>query len=435
MRWCFILLPINLRPLAGTGLASSLLLISLSLLGTEAWAKKYALVIGGRSKMKESSSHEFARQTLAVSKGLSEKKYNVTTLFGTGAEEKKKYKRDYQYFEKLETSAKITLQDSTPREISDYFEQLTGKINPGDQVEIYITAHGSDTCGEDADLYPSDLGSPCTHTFSIFDGKGRPVEYDSQKLFSHIKKLEAKGALPTIVFDSCHSGRLKSQLKKVGLQKTCSYFQTAGNETGYGCFEDDPEFSRDFTSTGEFVSLRYYQHILGDLSKDPYFSEKNCFNKVKDHFKNKKMSVNTVNSAYESSRLYDETAQSPSTSDQLSIDYFSRGVLFADLSEKRYCSYPQVNQAIEHLKRQTLKLKGFTLSAVKIPLKEAIKNYNHHRKILKEALTKKNKTSDKIFTLQQNLRRASKKVIQEERKLIHGFYKSTTKSSNCDRTL
>ena len=408
------------------------------LVSTQSPAEKYALIIGGQSQGIQTTHHEFARQTIAVSKGLSSKGYEVTTLFGGSTQpssqahkERSKYITDYEYINQLKP------QTATPQHISNYFHQLVKKVNRGDQIEIYISAHGNDTCGKEGYYIhnDSDIGSNCSHTIMLFDENGNSIEYPSSQLFDYLKQLEDKGAMPTIVFNSCHSGRLKSKLKQVGLQNTCSYFQTAGNELGYGCFEDDPDFSKDFTSTAEYISLRYYQHTLDSLSNDPYFSNQNCFNKVKQHFKEKHMSLDTINSSYWSSRRFDETFQSPSTSDQLNIDYFSNGILFSPLSQRQPLFCCQANFAVDKLLHQINEFKGLTINTARQPIKRAISSYNNWAKQLKNAI-KEGKPIEQILSLQENMDTAAKLVTQEERKLVDGLFNIPIKTSgNCERPL
>ena len=390
--------------------------------------------MGGKSQLVESTHHEFARQTAAVSLGLLAKAYEVTTLFGgpnqaSSQEERSKYSDDYKYI------GQFNPRSATAQQISSYFNQLVKKVKSGDQVEIYISAHGSDTCGSSGLYTRNDIGSSCNHTFTLFDETGNATEYLSAQLFDYLKQIEDKGALPTIVFNSCHSGRLKNKLKQVGLRKTCSYFQTAGNEVGYGCFDDDPDFSKDFTSTGEYISLRYYQHILGRLSNDPYFSGQNCFNKVKRHYEKSNMNLNTINSAYWSSRLFDETLQSPSTSDQLGINYFSRGVLFPPLSKQQPLSSSQTKLAIDELFRQVSRLRNHSIKLAKRPLIKAVNSYDDAVAQLKVAIKDK-KSNSTILSLQQKVNKAAKLIIAEERKLIGAMFGiSKPNSSNCQRSL
>ena len=79
--------------------------------------------------------------------------------------------------------------------------------------------------------------SLCKHTFTIFNSERRPIEFSSEELLRHVKKLGDKGALPTIVLNSCHSGRAKQVFKTLDLKNTCVYFQTAGNEVGMGALK------------------------------------------------------------------------------------------------------------------------------------------------------------------------------------------------------
>lgn len=148
--------------------------------------------------------------------------------------------------------------------------------------------------------------------------------------------------------------------------------------SGYGCFEDDPDFSHDYTSTSEYVSMRYYQDILARLEKDPYFAKGygNCFGKVVKQFHTKKMNLNTIDSAYWTSRLHDETFRSPSLSSLIDLSYFTTGKFSPALPESRPLSCTQVNMELDAILRQLPEMKTIANSIQFFSYQQAVADYN-----------------------------------------------------------
>ncbi|MFN7454629.1 MAG: hypothetical protein ACK5RO_08210 [Pseudobdellovibrionaceae bacterium] len=406
-------------------------------------ANNYALVIGGSSKKVESKHHEFARVTAAATIGLEAKGYKVTTLFGSGREdqEKEKYSDDFKKLDPLQANNAVgTSRAATSSNIDSVFEALIEKTKSGDKIEILLIAHGSDTCQELGPHIRSDAGSQCQHTFTVFDSAGREIQYPSEKVLRYVKKLEDKGALPSIVLGSCHSGRAKAQFKNLGLTNTCAYFQTAGNELGYGCFDDDPDFATDFTSTGEYVAMRYYQASLPTLEKDPYFSQSACFQKTAKHYRDKKLNLSSISSAYWTSRTQDLTFQSPALSTLLTFPYFTTGLFQPQITKEQSLSCEQLSSTNNALIKQLTSLGAHLTDAATVPYYQALNDYNSAVRSLKDELDKKLPETPenllRITTLQSKVKEKAKGFMLQERQLIDQIFRDHRDVSDpCSRSL
>lgn len=408
------------------------------------FAENYALVIGGSSKKVESKQHEFARVTAAATIGLEAKGYKVTTLFGSGLtdQEKEKYSADYAKINSLQTHNSLAqTNNSTASNIDATFEAMIAKVKSGDRVEILLTAHGSDTCEELGPHIRTDAGSQCKHTFTVFDDQGREVQYPSEKMLRYLKRLEDKGALPSVVFNSCHSGRVKAQFKKMGLTNTCAFFQTAGNELGYGCFEDDPDFAKDYTSTGEYVAMRYYQSNLSTLGKDPYFSQSACFQKTSQHYRENNMSLNSISSAYWNARRKDATFQSPALSTLLNFPYFTTGQIQPQITREQNLSCDCMTMSPNNsLIKQLTDLGAHITDAVTAPYNQALNEYNDAVNTLRAELERKLPETPerlaRITELQQQVKAKAENFMSKERGLIDQFFKDQNVTPDpCARSL
>ena len=412
-----------------------------------AFASNYAVVIGGASRQDEPEQHEFARNVIAVSKGLIDHKYQTQTLFGPEQKlhtERTKYKADYEQLDKIQNDQKPVTSES----INKYFEDLKKKVRTGDKVEIFVIAHGHDTCGDVGKHIRKDFNSGCHHTFTIYDDSGKPVQFSSDKLFEHIKDLEDKGAVPNIVLSSCNSGRAKGMLKKYGLKKTCAFFQTAGNAVGYGCFESDPEFSTDYNSVSEFMALRYFHQLTTELEKDPYFSDSTCFQKVLKHAKDNKLDLSNIASTYWASRNSDSTFQEPTISSLLKIPYFRGESLSFVMREQQILQCRQIQNKFQSL---LSKLDKTLDETIKLILHEklamfyaAFESYNmslHEQKSIIEKYENSTESGKKLLEqeisdAQSKTRLSAKKFQLTERELLDQFgniYK--TKDNSCERSL
>lgn len=412
---------------------SLLLLLSFSQNG---YTEKFALIIGGPSKNEEPDRHEFARNTVAATMGLRNLGYNTQTLFGPQQRkhpEKEKYKTDFEKISKLNATAPLTASS-----INQYFEDLISKVKKGDKVEILVSAHGQDSCGEVGKYMRGDFNLGCNHTFTIYDNDGNQVSFPSEKLFEHIKDLENKGALPNIILSSCHSGRAKPMLEKYGLKKTCAFFQTAGNAVGYGCFESDPSFSKDYTSSYEYMILRYYRNILDILNKDPYFKNSKCFKNILTHFSKNKLDTSTIDSTYWDSRRVDSSFQEPVISSLLSIPYFRGESLSFIFRENQTLQCYQIENKINSLVDQ---INDSLDQTFKILLNEKLNKFNlalevYNDRLSEQKNTIKSQNQEKIDKSQIKTREAAQALQRAERDLVSEFGKIfKRKDSNCMRTL
>jgi len=406
-------------------------------------AENYALVIGGSSKKVESKQQEFARVTAAASIGLKAKGYNVTTLFGSGRDdqEKEKYPGDFEKISSLQNGNAIGASKvATAQNIDAVFEALIANVKSGDHVEVLVSAHGSDTCEALGSHLRNDTGSQCKHTFTVFDSDGRETQYPSEKILGYLKKLEDKGALPSVVFQSCHSGRAKAQFKSLGLTNTCAYFQTAGNELGYGCFEDDPDFANDYTSTGEYVAMRYYETSLPALEKDSYFSQSACFRKTAKHARDQKMNLASIASAYWSSRRQDSTFQSPALSTLLGFPYFTTGLFQPQITKEQNLSCENLAMSNDSLIKQLASLGQQVSDAVTAPYDRALVEYNDAVKSLKNEIEgKRPETPERLLrisALQRQVKNKAASFMLQERQLIDRLLRDQNKTSDpCARPL
>ncbi len=413
---------------------SFLFLLFIYFFACPAQASQFALVIGGATKNMESTQQEFARTTLASAIGLNMKGYNVTTLFGSAknSEEQQKYAGDYKKFETVPG----TKDNATNSAIDKAFEDLIAKAHSGDSVEILVAAHGNDTCGELGGLIKNDLSSGCKHTFTVFDKDGYEAQYASDKILQYVKRLEEKGAQTNIVFSSCHSGRAKDEFKKLNLKNSCAFFQTAGNELGYGCFEDDPDFSKDFTSSSEYFALMYYKDALPQLKKDPYFSKSKCFQKTTQYFKNQKMDLTSMSSTFWSARKSDQTFQSPALSSLLNFNYFSKGTLQPQINKAQALSCEQLKMANTTLTKQLLNLGAQISDAVTNSYDQSLVEYNQAVLELQSSIEKP-ESALQISNKQAKVDDLAATVVHQERILIDQLFKQNQSPPNdpCARPL
>lgn len=112
-------------------------------------------------------------------------------------QETKKYPADFHKIGDLQKGPTLTASSAaTSKNIDAAFEALISKAKAGDKIEILVSAHGADSCGELGPYFKNDLDSHCKHQFVIFDERGNEVLYDGDKVLRYLKKMEAKGALP-----------------------------------------------------------------------------------------------------------------------------------------------------------------------------------------------------------------------------------------------
>ena len=231
--------------------------------------------------------------------------------------------------------------------------------------------------------------------------------------------------------------------------KNLCLLETAGNETGYGCFESDPPFVKDYTSTGEYISMRYYKDILNRLEQDPYFSSDHgaCFGKTLKHFQDKKMNLSTIESSYWSSRSFDATFESPSISPLIGLSYFSTGEFSPFLPESKPLSCTQVNLELDSIVRQLPEVQSVTNSIQMSVYRQSIGDYNAaveklaaNLNALKALPNPSQEAIKNTADLQAQLRAKASTVIEGERALIQVYYQQGTnsdklKNPSCERTL
>ena len=410
---------------------------------SEALSEKYALVIGGASKGLESKHQEFARITIATSLGLSNKGYRVTMLFGSGLDdsELRKYSADYSKIASLhKTDSLVKIDPATTQNIDKTLNAFVAKAKPKDQIELVISAHGSDTCGELGTQIRNDIGSKCKHTFGIFDTHGKATQYSSDRILQFLKQLEDKGAASNIVFNSCHSGRAKAEFKSLGLKNTCAYFQTAGNETGFECFEDDPDSSIDYTSTGEYIALRYYRDILPRMESDPYFSQNACFQKTINHYKEKQIDLSSLATAYWSSRDFDETFQSAALSSQLGYLYFTTGSFQPQITNQEVLLTSQLKLINASLINETVSATNQLPDVFMSRYLRALDEYNQSVRALQRELNgNPSNTAERLSvatSLQKTVQNRAKTFMQQERFFIRQLFRNKdNKVDPCARAL
>jgi|GEM_PF-6246403 len=405
------------------------LILCFSFFANQTLAAKYALVVGGASKNIESSQHEFARVSVASTIGLVNKGYDVTTFFGTveNSQEQQKYKPDYTKIASLSNTKKT----ATVANIDTAFDNIINKAQAGDSVEVLISAHGADSCGELGKIIKNDIGSGCQHTFTVFDKNGIETQYPSEKILYYVKRLEEKGAQANVIFSSCHSGRAKDAFKKLDLKNSCAFFQSAGNELGYGCFEDDPDFAKDFTSSSEYLALRYYKDSLAQLEKDPYFSKSACFQKTTKYFRDNNMDLSSMSSAFWSSRRSDQTFQSPALSSLLSFRYFTSGAMQSQVREEQGLSCEQLRMANTSLIKQLSTLEIQISSAVTNSYDKSLMSYNRTVDDLRLAIERSDSPSQ-ISKKQLKVKKMAENVMLQERKLIDDLFKHKIKHKKSD---
>jgi len=391
------------------------------------YAKKYALVITGSSELAEPEHHEFARNTIAASRGLTNEGYVVTTLFGSknSITERDKYKNDYQIIEEIQNEQRkkallnLSSYEATTNNIDRYFEELQSKIKKGDKVEIFVGAHGKDSCGEVGEFISDDTQSGCNHSFIVFSKDGNFNEYPSEKIFAKLKELENLGAFPTLVLASCHSGRAKALIKKYNLKKTCIFFQTSGDSPGNLCFESDPEFLADFTSTSEYVIMRYYAAIIDSLKADSRFSKyyKNCFDKIVSWSQKHKIDFSSLNSTFWTAREHDKTYQKPSTSSLRGIPYFDNANFTSPLIAQRKIPCQDTSRIKEMLNAILKSDRATQLTELNLFFK-ALEEYNLSVSERQKILNEKEGNTSKILQSGQKIKATADALIGAERKLI-----------------
>lgn len=437
--------------------ATTLFPLALLTVASLGFAKNYALVIGGTSADAQKVSHEFARPVACAAMGLKARDYEVTTLFGSqgkrqqdskldallkkrleakgvtskpAALETEKYHSDYAFI-KEEVKAKGA---TTDKKIDQYFENLIAKIKPGDKVEIPVFAHGHSRCTKkefelnqgDWKYGPSQDGAEnCHHEIDIEDENGKYIKYNTDKLLGYVKELEERGAFTNVVLDSCFSGRTKN--KAQGLKNSCVLTLSSGDSPGYGCFEDDEESSKDYTSTVEVAAMRYCLPQFEELSKKPFFSNNKCFIKIKKHIDKHKdtLDFTSLHSIYWSARRWDEALHEPALNTSLQFRYFAQGNYSASMFHRE--QQARTSAALSGINELAGQYAGDSeVLYLKKALQNAFDAYNQSLQDQKLALESikgigrviTDAEAKNIAYLQQRTKELAPEVVKRERVLI-----------------
>lgn len=326
------------------------------LIFSASYGKDLALVIGGTSTKSQDSSHEFGRAFVATSMGLRASGKEVTTLFGyadteeqmtkldrirkeRGAPiefelEREKYSRDYEKINQEFPETKSITRENILQALRDNLN----KAASGDTFTLVLNAHGHVQCpGQTTqneggvqrnhnakNVITSDFDPNCHHEISIASTDGSFTTFKTEEIFPILKEMENKGVEVNTIFDSCFSGIIKKEADQ--LNDTCSVFLSSGNSEGFGCFEEDPEGSIDYTSTLEYVKYSLYAGVVDTLSQDPYFSESRCFNSIREHAESIGVNQNsTIADSFWRARENDWTIQEPGIGDSVDMEYFRQG--------------------------------------------------------------------------------------------------------------
>ncbi len=337
---------------------TKLYLITFLILVNIAHAKKYALIISGPGTT-SNSDHEFARNTLTTGIGLKDKGYEVSVLF-SGIKKpnensiiykardifsKDNYWDSYVHQEETqafpEAYSAITrhfpnAKSATKNNIQNTLNIISSQIKPGDTFTMSLGAHGINKCRIYKNIFEK-TERICKHMIEIVDFKGRKTSIETKELFQHIIAMDRKGVNVNLIFNSCHSGELKKYLKD--LRNTCSIVLSSEDAVGFGCFEDDPPFIKDYTSTLEYVLLGAYHQSLEKIYSDPYLQKSKCLSKVVNHAKRFEFGYGldtNINDIFWNARLLDETLQESSISDIFDFNIQREGLI----SEEIYKNSP-----------------------------------------------------------------------------------------------
>lgn len=286
-------------------------------------AAKYAMVIAGAA---HSPVHDSGRTTASSVKGLRARgDYDVTYLISNGANgsEAKRYEKELNYINQIAKPNGTAM----VKDIDSQFKTLLEKAKTGDQVELMITAHGG--CFDKP-------GPNCAHFIEVYDEKGNLAAYPSDKLLSYVKALDAKGVKTTWIMESCYSGALDSEVRK--LENTCTMLLASPYSTGVGCYTDDPPEAKFHTSTVEYVALRYYKNVMPQLAQG-FYKDSACFKNIQKHATEQMLDkkFDTVVDSFWSAFPHDVNSHRPilSSMNQKDYDWMNR---LDTYSERPICS-------------------------------------------------------------------------------------------------
>lgn len=276
--------------------------------------------------------HEFAPAGLMKSLSLKKRGYEVTTLFGEDDSMEKKcgrevFKKEVEAFDHF---LKDDFQSVTKNNIDSFFEDLTPKLEPGDNVEILINSHGYNHCLDSVSLEPN--GSDCFHEFTILDSNGDEIKLSSVEIAQKVAQLESTGANVNLIVDSCFadaSHRAFSQLSN-----TCVFSLSSQESFGRGCFNSDPdidrnlpfdqqvEFALDYTSTGSVLAWQYMRHSYEDVKEHPLFQEFKCDERLKNHVEENDIHGDSIWDVFWNARRHDVALHDPRITGVLDLSYF-----------------------------------------------------------------------------------------------------------------
>ncbi|MEK7690996.1 MAG: hypothetical protein AAB425_08245, partial [Bdellovibrionota bacterium] len=313
----------------------------------------------------------------------------------------------------------------------------------GDMVEIFVTGHGNVECssgtgqkgtlktqsaasgavpaspstGPSTSDSESDTAEKCEHVFGVFDATGNEFSYPTSKIIAYLARLEAKGALPNLVMDSCHSGEIKPHLS--GLKKTCVAMSGHGDSVSYGCFESDPDTLVDYTSSIEYVAMRYYAGILDSLAADPYLQNSRCFQKTTQHAQAQKVKLGTIEDAYWSSRPWDLAFHEPSLNTMVDSQYFTVGHFGAVFENRNdLLCIADVTIGLEEIIAQVRKNARAVLDTAKGQIVEAVESYNRSIEAQRAWRTRYPDQLSRLAELQAETNRLARFVVQREREFM-----------------
>jgi hypothetical protein len=332
-------------------LAKLFVAISLLLTSQNVYAKKYALVVGGAA-IAGGNVHDTARITSSVAQGLQARgDYEVSYLLGDpNKKEDQRFATEMSYVR----NSVPGLKPVTAANLDAEFERLVQSSQSGDQVEIFLNAHGS-----------CDSETCANHTIVIYGPNGRTYEYPSNKIVDYLKKLDAKGVKTSLVMESCYSGALDNEVRK--LKNTCTFLLASAQSTGVGCYTNEPIEEEYYTSTVEYVALRYYQNVMPKI-KEGFYKNSSCLKTV-TNWQQKHMQgadFSTISNGYWTAFPHDSNRHRPVLS-SLSEDMFARmNTLSRDTS----------HECTAEMRNSVLNLQQPFLSTLQAEYKNELKKYD-----------------------------------------------------------
>ena len=458
----------------------------------EVYAKSYALVLNGSSRMdKSSTENEFARPSILTALALESEGAEVSVLFSAkgikakemlpeveslNAKDKKKHSLGPENTADKEQKALQSTYDyvnkklpkamgATKENILNELKRLSRTTHSGDSFKFYINAHGFQNCDRPVvDNRPSgsekmletesssDTDPNCKHEINIYDPvTGKEVKFSTNEIFPYLREMDQKGVEIDLILDSCHSGALKKEF--TGLSNTCVVTGSSGNGVSYGCFEHDPPppESVDFTSITEVLNYYNYRSALPLVQDDEFFKNNKCNKYLQDHFK-KNISVKnneSIKSLFLKSYKHDQTLAQPAISSMVNWDYYKNDFYNnVFMNQIDYICLANVISSI-NLVLDWAKLgmdAGINLLKEKYIL--SINKYNkniENQKVIKEkekiapSEAQKELALTEIAQLQKESQNIAKEVVKNERELMTSILERVNLTNKpkdpCDRPI